>query len=157
MARPRKVIDMSTRKISKEEKAIRREAEEKNRLGRDQLTPPEWLGEMARDEFVRVVEEAGQIDMLDNLDLSTLAIYCDAYDKYVDATERIAGRYTILKETAHGSASPVVNPMVNVQEKYARLIMSCSSKLGLATTDRLKLIVPTRTESETNKYLKYLD
>ena len=49
-----------------------------------------------------------------------------------------------------------VSPWVSAQEKYAKQIMQCSSKLGLATTDRLKLIVPTKEEEQPiNRYLKY--
>ena len=50
----------------------------------------------------------------------------------------------------------MMNPAVNVQVKAAELIAKMSTKLGLATTDRLKLIVPTKEEKKVNKFLKYV-
>ena len=45
---------------------------------------------------------------------------------------------------------------MNVQEKYVKQIMRCSTKLGLATTDRLKLVVPIREEPAENKFITLL-
>lgn len=153
--RPRKVVDISTGKIGKEAKEARKEAEKKIKLDRDQLTPPEWLPYEAREEFSRVVTEAASIDHLDNLDLGVLAIYANAYTSFVDISRQIQGTgYLGTRETQHDSYY-VVHPLLVAQEKFVKQIMQCSTKLGLATTDRLKLIVPVKEESEVNKFLKY--
>ena len=112
---------------------------------------------VAKAEFVRVTTETAKIDLLDNLDLSILAIYCKAYSGYVESTEMIKqSGMTAPRKTAHGDHE-VLSPYLIAQDKYVKQIMMCSSKLGLATTDRLKLIVPTKEEDTTNKFLKYLD
>ena len=83
-------------------------------------------------------------------------MYCNAYDCYVDITAKIQkSGYLAIKKTANDKFQ-VVHPLLSAQEKYVKQIMQCSTKLGLATTDRLKLIVPKKEESSTNKYLKYL-
>ena len=62
---------------------------------------------------------------------------------------------TATRENQFGEYE-TVSPWVSAQEKYAKQIMQCSAKLGLATTDRLKLIVPTKDEEQPiNKYMKY--
>lgn len=155
--RPRKIVDIATGKIGKEKIKARKEQEKKIKLERDQLIAPSWLNEEAKEEFERVVIEAESIELLDNLDLGILAIYCNAYAAYVDISIQIQNRgYLAIRETRHDEYE-TVSPLLQAQEKYVKQIMQCSTKLGLATTDRLKLIVPKKEESETNKYLKYLN
>lgn len=152
--RPRKVVDISTGKIGKDKIKARQEMEKRIKLERDGLTPPTWLDDFAKDEFTRVVDEAGEIDILDNLDLSTLSIYCNAYSKFKELTELInkGGKEKFLD----GSGNRV-SPYINAQEKYIKQINQCSTKLGLATTDRLKLIVPVvENKKDDNPFLKYL-
>jgi len=50
------------------------------------------------------------------------------------------------------------SPYVNVSDKASAKILQCSSKLGLACTDRLKLIVPTKeaASSPVEKWLQFL-
>lgn len=149
MARPRKIVDISTGKIGKDKIKSRKEQEKKIKIDRGELTAPKWLKKQGQEEFERVVKEAEKINLLDNLDLSVLAIYANAYTSYIDLSEAI-------RKNGYTTENGRVSPEVNAQDKYVKQIMQCSTKLGLATTDRLKLIVPTKEESETNKYLKYL-
>lgn len=156
MGRPRKTAEASTRKVSKEDKAARSAAEKKLKLGNDQLIVPEWLQSdtIAAEEFVRVVDEYKKIDTLDNLDLSTLAIYCKAYSSYIDVTRVIEGSgYTVV--TAEGSSK--ISPYVTAQDRYVTQIFRCSAKLGLATTDRLKLVVGVDDGKRDNKFLPFLE
>ena len=146
--RPRRPASISKQKMGKEERLRSQMDEEKIKVGREELTAPEWLDDEAKEEFLRVVEETGEINLLDNLDLSVLAIYCNAYSCYRQLTELIR-----QKGFRHGGAS---DSDISKQEKYVKQILQCSAKLGLATTDRLKLIVPAPEETKKNKFLKYL-
>lgn len=130
--------------------------ESKLKLERDELVPPDWLDDFAREEFSRVVLEAGMINILDNLDLAVLAIYANAYSHYVTLTLKIAAEgYTHRRETTTDTYE-VVSPYVLAQEKYIKQIMTCSTRLGLATTDRLKLVVPMAEEEPENKFLRLI-
>lgn len=81
----------------------------------------------------------------------------NAYSRYIEATKFInENGITGDRETKYG-IQEVVSPYVLAQEKYVKQIMQCSTKLGLATTDRLKLIVPCEEMPATNKYLKYAE
>lgn len=154
MARPRKATATSTGKIGKEKIKERQEQEEKIKLDNKNLKAPAYLSETAKLEFARVVEEASKIEILDNLDLSILAIYCNAYSQYLEVTAEIQKAEESYRYVTEDNK---ISPLINAQDKIIKQIMTCSSKLGLATTDRLKLIVPKKEESETNKYLRYLD
>ena len=154
--RPRKMMSVSTGKISKEERLEREIQESKLKLGRDDLRPPSFLDFEGQKEFKRVVKEAKKVDILDNLDLTILAIYAHSWEQYTKCADFIKlNGVTATRENQFGEYE-TVSPWVSAQEKYAKQIMQCSAKLGLATTDRLKLIVPTKDEEQPiNKYMKY--
>lgn len=158
MSYTRKIVDMSTGKISRAEKINRKRQEEELKIDREGIEgdggAPEWLDDVAREEFERVVREAGKIPMLDNLDRSVLAIYASNYSKFVDAEKNLQKYGPVVK----ANGMPMPSPYVNVSDKAAAKVLQCSSKLGLAVTDRLKLIVPTKeaATSPVDKWLKFL-
>lgn len=156
MSRSRKVIDISTGKIGKEKIQARKEAEKKLKANRDDLIAPEWLTENAKSEFNRVVYQCDKINILDNLDLGVLAIYCNAYDGYIETTKKLEIEGLVKKKMTKTGELEFINPLVNVQEKYVKYIMQSSAKLGLATTDRLKLVVPVKEEKPENKFITML-
>ncbi len=157
MPAPRKVVKMSRKHYTKSERLDRELAERQHKLPRDGLAPPEWLGEEAKKEFIRVVNEAAQIDLLDNLDLSVLALYADAWANYIALHEQLQKEGNVIDvRGSQGNHMPKVNPALTAQEVYVKRILSASAKLGLATTDRLKLIVPQQPEKKENKFLKLL-
>ena len=156
MGRPRKVIDISTGKIGKENIKTRQETEKKLKAERKDLIAPDWLSESAKIEFNRVVSECDKINILDNLDLGVLAIYCNAYDGYIEATKKLEVEGVVKKKMTKTGEVEFINPLVNVQEKYVKYIMQSSAKLGLATTDRLKLVVPVKEEKPENKFITML-
>lgn len=154
--RPRKVVDISTGKIGKDKRKSRKEQEGKLKVGREDLEhgAPAWLSDEAAFEFNRVVREAGKINLLDNLDLAILAIYADCYGRYCEAVAKMQ-EYGMTIATKHGEKP---SPYVSISDKAATQIMKCSTKLGLAVTDRLRLIVPTKEEEKgINKFLKHLE
>lgn len=154
MAMPRKVISMQKGHINKADRIEREEGEKKIKAAADKMTAPDWLTPEGVEEFNRVVEEAHKINFLDNLDLSVLAVYADNYARYIKAAEHLnAGG--LVNVTDSGYATP--SPYMSVLNQCAKNIFTCSSKLGLAITDRLKLIVPQTKGKPKNKYEKFLD
>lgn len=154
--RAKKVVELSNRNISKAEKKNRSDQEKKLKLGREQLNAPTWLREDAKKEFERIVVETEAINLLDNLDLGFLAIHCNAYSCYMEVTNLIKESGFLGKRVTANDVYETVHPLLVVQEKYIKQIMQCSTKLGLATTDRLKLIVPTHEEAKENKFIELI-
>ncbi len=152
--RTRKIIALATGKVGKQERLNRKIQEEKIKLDRDALIngAPEWLNPVAAEEYNRVVAEASKINLLDNLDLSILAIYADTYSRYIEATNAL----NKLGTTVTIGDKEFVSPFVTIQDKAMTQILKCSTKLGLAATDRLKLIVPTKEEKSVNKFLEFV-
>lgn len=153
MGRTRKVVSMSTGKIGKAARAARSEAEKKIHVKADALSPPDWLSDKAALEFDRVVRESAELGTIDNLDLAVLAVYADNYGRYADAATHI-NIHGATVETSNGYETP--SPWVTIADRAAKIIFTCSTKLGMSVTDRLKLIVPTKEEKSVNKYIKFL-
>lgn len=116
---------------------------------------PDFLSDEAKQEFVRVVEAYESVGSLDSLDLSVLAVYADAWDNYEKLSRIIAETGPVLvKRRVTGKIEIQNNPAVAVQSEYVKRIMQCSMKLGMATTDRLRLIVPT-VETEEDDFSEF--
>lgn len=154
--RKRKLTLVSVGKIGKEEKAARAKAEAALKLPRDDLRPPEYLSERAKEEFMRIVNETERIGILDNLDLPFIAIYANAWDRYQLCLAKILeeGEAPVTK-TKYGDKQQL-SPYLRASDIYKKDILDCSTKLGLACTDRLKLIVPKKEEKPVSKFDKYL-
>ena len=135
MGTPRKTVRLQTKHLTKNERLQKELAEEQHKLGREQLSPPDWLDDEAKEEFCRAVSETASIDILDNGDKAGLAIYADNYSRYGKA---------------------VIDGDTKARESAAKLIIQCSARLGLTATDRLRLVVPKTEPERENKYLKYL-
>lgn len=149
---PRKAVGMSTGKIGKAARLERARQEAALKLNRDGLEvgAPSWLDETARAEFERVVREAKQINLFDNLDVSGLALYAGAFSRYIEAEKHLNAEGLVIDDKP--------SPWLSVSEKAAAQILKCSSKLGLMVTDRLRLVVPKKEEvkSPAEKWLQFL-
>lgn len=153
--RPRKAVGVSKGKIGKEKQLNRKVQESKIKVDRLQLEEgaPDWLSPDAAEEYMRIVHEAGKIDLLDNIDRAFLAIYADNYDRYTKASAALRKEgLTVMTEDGEFPSL-----YIKIANDAATQIHRCSTKLGLAATDRLKLIVPTATDDKPkNKFLKFL-
>ncbi|SFE88129.1 phage terminase small subunit P27 family [Peptostreptococcus sp. D1] len=154
--RPPKLSVVSTGKIGKEKKLQREIAESKLKVKRD-LKAPAWLSKEAKKEFKRIVVESEPLELIDNMDLSILSIYCDAYSTYVEVTKKINDfGFTIVDDEGNTFVKEETKDLIKIRKMQVDTIMQCSSKLGLATSDRLRLVIPKSEESTTNPFLKYL-
>lgn len=154
MARPRKITVVATKHFTKEELEMRKNAEKRLGTARDALLPPKWLSKDAAEEFSRVVDETEAIGILDNLDLTVLAIYADAYSHYTKLAKDLQKRGPVIHPIGgDGHRKTQINPALQAQKIFVERIYQASTKLGLATTDRLRLIVPHKEEKKENKFL----
>lgn len=150
MPRPLKPVALQQGRMSNESKRIRQEQEDRFLKGAtNQLKAPTFLDPMAKKEFKRVVELLKQLDVVQNLDLTVLAIYCDAYSNYVKLSKQVQEHGSVEFYTnTQGFENKVVSSYVQAKSKYIEIIFKCSGKLGLSVSDRLKLIVPKEDEDK---------
>ncbi len=152
MGRQKKVAASTKKHLSKRDKELREKQEKAIKVDRN-LEVPEAIQDdpIAVEEFIRIRDAAEKIDLWDDLDLSVLTIYCKSYSSYLEVTKAIEFNGYVV-EGKHGER---ISPWVTAQSRYIDTIFRCSAKLGLSTTDRLKIVVP-EAESEENKFIKYI-
>lgn len=136
------------RNATRHETTKEKEARKMDRTITDkELTPPAFLDAEARQEFSRVVNAYKEIGTLDALDLSVLAVYAEAWSEYTKLAGIISRYGSVLtKRRVTGKVDIQPNPALAAQTEMVKRIMQCSLKLGLATTDRMRLIIPTTAE-----------
>ena len=145
--RPPKLSVVSKKHLTKAEKEAREKAENKIKT-KAELLPPSFLDIEAKREFKRVVDalNATELNLLDNLDLSILAIYAQSYAQYVNITKQL--------RTADADE---IHKFYRLQKMQIETIMTCSNKLGLAISDRLRLVIPKTEETPKNPFLQFLN
>lgn len=154
MGRSRKVVSMQKGCMTKAMKAARQDGESRIKANTDALSPPPWLSDKAALIFDYIVREAAPIGALDNLDLPFIAMFADNYARYAEAATYM-NIHGLTTKAKNGYESPSVwNSIMN---QAAANLFKCSTKLGLAATDRLKLITPVKEEKSVNKFVQFLD
>jgi P27 family predicted phage terminase small subunit len=96
---------------------------------------PAELSPIARIEWERVVTELASLKLLKPLDLAIVALYCNAYAGWLEATAAIKEYGAVIK-TASGY--PVQSPYVGLANQHAAVLMRCSAELCLSPASRIK-------------------
>lgn len=152
----RKVIPVSVQvakgnpnRLTKAEIEARQEAEEKFKPNTDNIKPPIWLDAVGKKEWNRVAKELEELNILTNVDIAALGMYCDAYSKYQLATEKINKEGMFVEYTNKAGATNVVeHPAVKAQVKYADLIKKLCGEFGLTPSARAKITLPKQEEEK---------
>lgn len=141
------VMDGKTH-LTKAEIRERREREIKPDKSRVQC--PDWLCETGKAEWDRIQDDLIDLNLLTNLDVNQLAIYCDAYAKYIEAAKQINEKGLTMEYTNKlGATNLVNNPYVQIATKYAEIVKKYCDEFGLSPVSRAKMSIPTK--SGTNK------
>jgi P27 family predicted phage terminase small subunit len=104
--------------------------------------PPE-LGDVARREWNRLVQELALLRLMTNLDRAALAAYCGAYALWADATEAIQ-KYGAMVKSPMGY--PVQSPCVAIANRQAEIMMRIASEFGFTPASRSRISTATTPE-----------
>jgi P27 family predicted phage terminase small subunit len=105
---------------------------------------PEHLTDIARDEWVRVVEELVNLGILTNLDRGALAADCQAYGRWT-AAETALARMAEKDAVTEGliirtkSGNIIQNPMVGVANKAMADMVRYAAEFGLTPSARTRV------------------
>lgn len=141
MARPRKNLTALQGSHTKEEMQNRLEHEERIRGNNDNLTPPDFIKEdlVALKKFNQLVEELRVADILSNVDMDLLAVYCDCWSKYVEATKMLSAQNLVELQESKNGFSKDQNPYIKVQNTYSDKLVKLSALFGLSPACRSKI------------------
>jgi len=140
-------------KSHKTKKEIEHRKQHEIKPPKNRIESPEWLCDVAKKEWDEIQGDLIELGLLSNIDVNQLAIYCDAYAKYIDATGKINKFGLVIKHTNKSGATNVVtNPHVQIAGKYADLINKFSNEFGLTPSSRAKIAIPKKEEREKSEF-----
>ena len=94
--------------------------------------PPE-LGDVARQEWDRLVPHLAKTGVLTEFDLGPLAIYCASFGQWLEATAAIQQYGTMLKAP---SGYPVQSPHVAIANRAADTMLKIAVEYGFTPSSR---------------------
>lgn len=154
MGRKLKVVENNKKHLTKAEKAAREDVQKKagDGLAELQLTPPKHLGEIAKAEYARIVEDLKNLPVRD-LDRAILENYCTWYGIYIEASEKVSEIGVSVYDDNKGMW--IQNPLVVTLEKATNNIKSCAAQLGLTVDSRMKMYMPKTEEKKDTMFDKF--
>lgn len=145
----RKVVPMAINNhhFTKAERQLRIEAEKKLQGGNNDITPPSWLDENAKEEFIRLASELIALDIICNADRAGLAIACDAYSKYILATTAIDKNTIDAQIIVRHDGKLIKKIPLRAAEVYSEIYRKYCAEYGLTPAARIK-IAPSMAKEE---------
>ena len=96
--------------------------------------PNELIDENAKKEWARITDILKDMEIIGDLDLFSLIGYCNAFSLYVKTTNELK----TAPLTVDGAGGLKQNPLVRIQDLYAKQMRDMAMKCGLSIDYRLK-------------------
>lgn len=100
---------------------------------------PAHLGEKAQREWKRVVRELSAMKLLTSADADALALYCQTYQRWVEASEKIDEEGMVVV-TENGY--PVMSPYITIVNQCIRTMQRMLTEFGMTPASRARIRVP---------------
>ncbi len=144
MGRPPKLTLVNKKHLTKNEIRKRKEREDKllksNKI--DKIKPPSWLSQKAKTLFNDLSEDLIDLNVLNNLDINSLALYCHHYTKFLELEKEIKKEGETIEYTnREGFTNIIENPKLKIKNKYFEILNKLSKEFGLTPMARLRLTV----------------
>lgn len=159
MARARKPLSEQKGDLTERKKRELELQEQSIKTGKEALEhPPEWLiDKTATEEFKRVVKELTKMDLIGNLDIANIGAYANAYSGYVRATKNLKGKNMVVTRTTNSGSVKSKNPLIGIQEAYAKEMRTFAGLCGITIDSRLKAAAAKTTQIEEDLEKKFGD
>ncbi len=129
MVRPSKSVKVMNKNLTKEEKELRLETEEKLKGGADNISPPTHLNASQKKIFYYIIEQLKESGILGNLDtyiLSQAAISIDRLQKIEKMINKDINRI-------------YDKDLLKAKSEYTKDFFRCCNELSLSPQSRAKL------------------
>ena len=112
---------------------------------------PDWLCEVAQDEWVRLSADLFKIGLITKADEVEFAVYCQAYAELQEAEAALIkfGRTQVTKDGFERKS-----PWLSIRDEAWKRLHQAAQQFGLTPSARTKIEIPTQTE--TNDKSKYI-
>lgn len=129
MARPCKSANIMSKNLTKGEKEVRLETEEKLKGGADKISPPSYLNARQKKIFKYIVEELKASGILGNLDVYILGTCSISIDRLQQIEKLINKDIEKLLD----------KNLMSAKDKYTKDFFRCCNELSLSPQSRAKL------------------
>ncbi len=118
-------------------------------------TCPEWLSGDAKTEWLRLAPELESLGLLSNIDVTGLAAYCQAFERWRMADEQLRqnGLVTVSSKSGFEIKSPYVAISNTTQDQMRKFLV----EFGCTPAARSKVVVTKRPTEEESRWAKFLD
>src|SRR5208337_264989 len=97
---------------------------------------PAHLSEAAREEWCRITRELDALGLISNLDRAALAIYCDAYARWVETSEKLKQSGLLVKSP---TGFPVQSPYLAIVNKTVEQMRAFVGEFGMTPSSRSRI------------------
>ena len=101
---------------------------------------PDYLDDVARDEWQRTGEVLRDMGLLSLADRTALAAYCTAYSRWVQAEAAVKKYGTIVKSPDKGF--PMKSPYLTIADQAMESMRKFMVEFGLTPSSRSRIKVP---------------
>lgn len=129
MARPSKSVKVMSKNLTKEEKDLRLETEEKLKGGADNISPPTHLNARQKKIFNYVVDQLRESNILGNLDIYILSQTSIAIDRLQQIEKLINKDINKIYD----------KDLIKAKSEYTKDFFRCCNELSLSPQSRAKL------------------
>ena len=124
------------------------------------LSAPDWLDDVAKDEYERVVKFLVDLNVT-VLDQTSLAMYANSYSQYREAVKEVKenGLYALMT-TKDGDVFQDMskkNPAIGIMNDMSKEIRAYASSLGMTLDSRTKLMKPPEKPDSNDPYASFGD
>lgn len=135
--------------LTKQEIEARKAAEEALKPRAENIEAPEWLTDVAKEEFYRQAELLKEIKLITEADIVQLATYCDAYADYVECSKIIQEEGLMVEYTNKAAeTNKVPHPLLTKKKQLFEQMKAMASEFGLTPSARAKIALPKKEEKE---------
>jgi P27 family predicted phage terminase small subunit len=142
-ARPVELLLLNGNKnrLTKSEIESRRKAEAKIKPGADKVRPPAWLDAIAKKEFKRLAAELLQTEIISNVDVNQLAIYCRSYSRYVQLQKGIPATDMNGEPVLDADGNEVLETNEKELDILYKQLKGMAAEFGFTPSSRAKIAI----------------
>ena len=103
--------------------------------------PPAVLSGAAKKHWRIVVKQLFEADLMTNLDIDALTIYCEAYARWVEAGKAIQAEGVIIKQNSHDGSTEYLKPTpwLMIQQKAFEQMKGMLVEFGMSPSARTRV------------------
>lgn len=101
--------------------------------------PPDWLCEVAREEWFRLCGELLALGMLHRMDRALITAYCETWAEYCEAVQRVRDEGHVVISEKGGAYQ---HPWVGIKNQAAERLIRLAGHFGLSPAARTRISTP---------------